>query len=212
MNTGDLLNHLRMRLTMMGEVPPIDPILITYLNEAYNTFVGEMGGVSDELVVDLQAGATEFPIPDYVLKLKAVHAPNQGPPKIINRAEATTQGFEQMFGKLGEIRYILLGSKRGVGKLAGSPTVDTTLTFDVDRLPVDELTTSASTLDDVHPLYQMDLLHLAVAQALSHSADVKRRSQAESFEMVGRVKARAARDQKSREQSTLTREIAYGGI
>lgn len=212
MNTGDLLNHLRMRLTTMGLIPPIDPILITYLNNAYTLFVKEMGGVSDELQVVLAAGATEFTIPDYVLKLKAVTIPDQEPPTILNRADARALEFENMYGKTGEITYLLIGTKKGVGKVAYSPVAETTMTFDIDRLPTVELTTTSSSVDDVHHLYQLDLLHLAVAQVLSHSVDAKLRAQAADFERAGYIKAREAKDQKAREQSKTVREVAYGGI
>ena len=212
MTTGDLLNHLRMRLASMGLTVLIDPVLIMYLDNAYSLFVKEMGGVSDEEEITVGAEDTEFVVPDYVLKVKSAGLADGSFPQIINRGDTKLSEFNTMFGKTGEIRYILIGTKKGIAKIAYSPVVDTVLTLDVDRLPVAPLVETTDTVNDVPKLFQLDVVDLAVAQVLGINPDPKIRAQAPGFEARGYAKAREARDVKAREQSKVVREVAYGGI
>ncbi len=212
MTTGDLLNHLRMRLATMGLTNLFDAVLITYLDNAYSLFVKEMGGVSDEEEITVLAGDSEVATPDYILKFKAAQLPDTTFPKIINRGDARTGEFNELYGKPGEIKYVLIGTKKNTAKVAYSPLVDTIITFDVDRLPKTPIALIADPVDDVPKTYQLDIVDLAVAQVLGINPDPKIRAQAPGFEARGYAKAHEARDQKAREQSKVVREVAYGGI
>ena len=212
MNVGDLLNHTRMKLTSMGLSGLVDKVLISYADDAYNKFVGELEGVSDEEEIEVIAGATEVELPEYVLKIKSAQLSDGSFINVYNRSDTMVNDFNRQFGKEGEITSILIGTKPNAFKVAGSPVEDTTITLDVDRLPRKALAGKSDSLSDVSVKWQLELMDMIVARVLMNSPDADLRAQAPGFESRFYKAARDARSEKSRSSSKVVRMVEYGGL
>lgn len=212
MNVEQLLNHSRLRLTKMGLGGLIDAVLLDYLNTAYTSYVGLMKGVSDEEDVTVVAGATEITLPDYVLKIKSAQLSDGTFVDVINRSDTRVSEFNKEFGKAGEVRKVLVGTKGRVCKVAYSPETDTVITFDVDRLPATDLVDTTDIPDDLLPNKHVDLIDSVIAQVLGSHPDPSVRQQKDEFEGRFAANASISRKEKERFKSKVVREVVYGGL
>lgn len=213
MTVGDLLKHLRMRLTALGVAIPFEPVLIAYIDDAYRAFVNGMDGVADEITLTVPAGSIEIALPTYILRIKSAQRNSDAADvEVINRADTRNKELKIAFGTPGPIKYLMIGTKPNVAKVAFSPETNTDITLDVDRLPVAPLTTAADTLDDVPSSWHLRMLDHAVAAALFNSTnEALRRKVGDYISMFESSVARARRE-KGRAKSKMMRVVNYGGL
>lgn len=209
MTTGELLNHLRLKLTVMGLPLLVDAPLISFINNAYVSFVSAMGGVPDEETLTVPANATEVAIPAYVLKIKSAQRADGDFVEVLNRADTRQKNF---IGVPGELKYLIVGTKAGYAKVAYAPLVDTVITIDVDRLPKATLANKTDQLPDVSATWQLDLLDSAVEQVMRMNPDPAIRNRALDFKATFLASAAMARKEKDRIKSKQVRTVRYGGL
>lgn len=220
MIAGELLNHLRMKLTSLGLPLPFDQLLLTYIDNAYKGFVNGMGGVADEYDLTVPANTMEVTLPTYVLKIKSAERADGKFVDVINRADTRQEvtakyGSGQQgirFGVPGEIRFLMIGTKPNVAKVASTPTVDTQLIIDIDRLPVAPLAALTDVVTDVGDVWQLNILDGAVASVMRNNPDPNVRAQAGAYDTMMAEAYGKARKEKQRAKSKLTRVVRYGGI
>lgn len=212
MNAGELLNHLRGRAVSMGLTPPPEFVLLFHLNNAYHAFVAALGGVPDELEVEVEANSNEVELPEYVLKIKSAQRADHTFVEVISRADSRINRFDSKVDIPGEIEMLMVGTRPNYGRVACRPTVATPLFIDVDRLPVAALQKETDKLPDVAPLWQASLLDGALSQIMRTDADSNIRAQSAGFEAVFRDACVTARREKERAKSKAARVIAYGGL
>lgn len=212
MNTGELLNHLRGRVVSMGLMPPPEFVLLFHLNNAYHAFVAALGGVPDELEVEVDANSNEVELPAYVLKIKSAQRADHVFVNVISRADSRINQFDSKADIPGEIEMLMVGAQPNQGRVACRPTVTTPLFLDVDRLPMTNLQKETDVPVDVSPLWQASLLDGALSQLMKTDANPDIRMQSAGFEAVFRDACTTARREKERAKSKAARVIAYGGL
>jgi hypothetical protein len=210
MLVSDLLPHFRVKLVELGRPIPFEPLLISYLNNAYQLFVNGIEGVADELEVAVLANDVEIDLPSSILKIKSAQNAAGDFIEVINRGDTRVKGIT--FGTPGEIRYLLLGAKANAAKVADSPEADTTISLDVDRLPLTPLTLVTDNPVDVAAKWHLNLVDGALARALQGTPDPQLNRLAKEFESNFAYAINSARKEKSRAKSKITRTVRYGGI
>lgn len=219
MTLSGLLDHLRMRLFSMGIQAPFDPLLITYIDNAYKSFVNGIGGVPDEEIIEVVAGTDTVTIPSYVLKIKSAALDDGTFIQVVNRADTrldttTKYGAEKQgikFGESGEIRYLMIGVKRGEARVAGVPLVNTNVVLDVDRIPKTTLTSLSDTTGDVGDVWQLNMLDGAIAMSMRNHENANVRAQSAAFDASFNASIQAARKEQARAKSKVNRIVRYGG-
>lgn len=212
MNVGDLLNHVRMRLVKLGLSIPFESLLISYLDNAYKSFVNGMQGVPDEETVNLLVGDTELVLPGYVLKVKSAERSDGETVEVVNRSDTRNSQKHIDFTRQGDVRYLMIGTKPNIAKVAYIPQVNTTLHLDVDRLPKTSLNDKNDAVDDVGDVWQLSLVDGVMAMLLKNELDPVLAKKGESFEADFTVAFTKARSEKTRAKSKVTRVVSYGGL
>jgi len=208
MTAGELLNHLNLKTASIGLPQLVNAVSMVYLNAAYKAFVTGIGGVYDEITINLVATEVNVILPSYVLKVKAARDADGDFVKVYNRGD--TEKLETLPAN-GTLRYLLIGVKPGLIRVVDTPVANTTITLDVDRAPIASLV-AADEASDVALRWQIDMLDYAVAHNAMLSPDPKIRAQAGAFEARFNLNVTTARRERIREKSKPTRVVAYGGL
>lgn len=212
MLSGDLLNHLRLRLRVMGLPTMLDELLLVYIDNAYKSFVAAMEGVPDEETLTVLATTTTIALPDYILKIKAAEDADGKDVMIVNRGDTKGTDLRKRMSLQGDISHLVIGTKPNIAHPAYIPEVDTELLLDIDRMPKVSVIDPTADLADVDDLYQLDLLDGAVAEVLKINPDPNLRAEAGEYEGRMLAKAAVARKAKARSKSKRTRVVRYNGL
>lgn len=172
MNAGELLALFRNEV-MDTEMPYLwsDDEAYIYLNDAYRMLVRFLGGVADSSTTAVSqaaygSNATEIAFHPSVLRV--VRAFNAAGNEVSVIESTDFPLVRDSTGKISllkvgshsaaNVEYLVMGADHRKARLHPRPSAGGTLTLQVRRLPVDELTTGADTLGDLQPEHHMHLV------------------------------------------------------
>jgi len=172
MNAGELLALFRNEV-MDTEMPYLwsDDEAYIYLNDAYRMLVRFLGGVSDSTTTSVSqatylANATEIAFHASVLRVARAFNAAGNEISVIESTDfplVRDNAGKISLLKVGShtatnVEYLVMGADHRKARLHPIPSAGGTLTLQVKRLPVAELTTGADTLADLQLEHHMHLV------------------------------------------------------
>lgn len=231
-NSGDLYDFFRSDTT--DTVPPYlwsETEVFGYMNDAYRSFVRNIGGVPDvssaATQIPVVAGQMYADVSPLILRFTQAHLVSTGQEvKIINEQDAAAL-FAADYGQArqilmsttqGPVRYMMIGLGRSqtAGKIRWLqvPAVNDTVSLSVLRLPLDTIEVGDSVFDfpDIgleHIEYL--LLHMKARAYGKQDAETINLGKRDSYKTEFAAYCAAAKAEGDRYKHK-TRIVAYGGL
>lgn len=154
-----------------------DKEIIRYVNDAYYMFVRLTGGIpdtySEAAEVAITAGDSTVSVHSSVLRIMNAHRASDGHEvEVINPTDLYLLNKDD-YGRRytltsvaeGEVRYLVIGEGQHTGRLINTPIEDDTLKLYVYRLPLNSISSTSDSLDEVDSMHHLHLIdwmkHLA---------------------------------------------------
>jgi len=226
MNSTEIKDHFRLEVSDT-ELPQLwsDEELFVWLNDAYSMFVRFTGGIpdftSEACEVAVSEGESRVDLHPSILRIMQASRRSDGREIDILNATDTSRMSPSDYGRLkpllmdpsvGEVKVLVIGMQRNVGRVIHVPLADDTLDLVIYRLPLTPITGEGQELVDVEPMHHFHLIKWMKALAYrKQDAETFDPTAASDNEALFRLYCTEVKSENERYKHK-TRVVAYGGV